>query len=123
MDLAREVGGALVLGAAGGWVFSQYLGGEEAEPRSPLATFLFAYVLVVLSGGAARGAAPGRRGGRASTIENLSPAGDRMIQGIRSVAVVIFAFFFAIAGASLDLAAVRPLRPVALAALPGAASL
>jgi Kef-type K+ transport system membrane component KefB len=29
-----------------------------------------------------------------------------MIQGIRSVAVVIFAFFFAIAGASLDLAAV-----------------
>ena len=38
-------------------------------------------------------------------IENLSPAGDRMIQGIRSVAVVIFAFFFAIAGASLEVKA------------------
>ena len=48
-------------------------------------------------------------------IENLSPAGDRMIQGIRSVAVVIFAFFFAIAGASLDLGAVVRFGPVALA--------
>ena len=39
-------------------------------------------------------------------IENLSPAGDRMIEGIRAVSVVVFAFFFTIAGARLDLAAV-----------------
>jgi len=113
IHLAQEVGGALVLGAALGWVFSQYLGGEDAKPRSPLATFLFAYVLVVLAeelqvelllAGVAAG----------FVIENLSPAGDRMIQGIRSVAVVIFAFFFAIAGASLDLAAVLRFGAAAL---------
>jgi len=113
VDLAREVGGALVLGAAGGWVFSRYLGGS-AQPRSPLATFIFAYVLVVLAeqlhvelllAGVAAG----------FVVENLSPAGERMIQGIRSVAVVIFAFFFAIAGASLDLGALVRFGPVALA--------
>jgi len=105
LELAREVGGALLLGAAMGWVFSQYLGGEETDPRSPFATFLFVYLLVVLAeelhvelmlAGVSAG----------FVIENLSPAGERMIAGIRSVAVVIFAFFFAMAGASLDLAAV-----------------
>ena len=97
-----------------GWVFSQYLGGEGTDPRSPFATFLFAYVLVVLAdelhvelllAGVSAG----------FVIENLSPAGDRMIQGIRSVAVVIFAFFFAIAGASLDLGAVARYGVAALA--------
>jgi len=39
-------------------------------------------------------------------IENLSPAGDRLIRGIRSVAVVVFAFFFAVAGTRPELAAV-----------------
>lgn len=105
VTLAQEVGGALVLGGALGWVFSQYLGDADAKPKSPLATFLFAYILVVLAdelhvelllAGVAAG----------FVIENLSPAGERMIEGIRAVAVVIFAFFFAIAGASLDLAAV-----------------
>lgn len=113
VDLAREVGGALALGAAGGWVFSQYLGGEDAAPRSPLATFLFSYLLLVVAeelhvelllAGVAAG----------FVIENLSPAGDRMIQGIRSVAVVVFAFFFAVAGASLDLGALARFGPVAL---------
>jgi len=103
--LAREVGGALVVGSALGWVFSQYLGGASTRPRSPMATFLFAYVLVVVAAGLhiellLTGVAAG------FVIENLSPAGDRMIQGIRAVAVVIFAFFFAVAGASLDLGAV-----------------
>jgi len=111
--LLVEVGGALALGAAGGWIFSQYLGGEEAPQRSPLATFLFAYLLVVvveelgvelLLAGVAAG----------FVIENLSPAGDRMIEGIRSVAVVIFAFFFAVAGAGLDLSAVARFGPAAL---------
>lgn len=104
-DLLREVGGALAVGALLGWVFSLYLGDDKGEPKPPLATFLFAYVLVVI---AARlhvellltGVAAG------FVIENLSPAGKRMIHGIESVSVVIFAFFFAIAGASLDLAAI-----------------
>jgi Kef-type K+ transport system membrane component KefB len=114
LDLGREVGGALAMGAAGGWVFSQYLGGGATRRRPPLATFLFAYVLVVLAeelhvelllAGVAAG----------FVIENLSPAGDKMIQGIRSVAVVIFAFFFATAGAGLDLGAVLRYGPAALA--------
>jgi Kef-type K+ transport system membrane component KefB len=114
MDLAREVGGAIAMGAAGGWVFSQYLGGGSTRRRPPLATFLFAYVLVVLAeelhvelllAGVAAG----------FVIENLSPAGDKMIQGIRSVAVVIFAFFFATAGAGLDLGALLRYGPAALA--------
>ena len=105
LHLGQEVGGALLLGAAMGWAFSQYLGGEGTDPRSPFATFLFAYVMVVLVAELhvellLTGVAAG------FVIENLSEAGDRMIEGIRSVAVVVFAFFFTIAGASLDLAAV-----------------
>lgn len=105
LTLVREVGGALLLGGAMGWVFSQYLGGEGTNPPSPFATFLFAYVMVVLVQELhvellLTGVAAGL------VIENLSPAGDRMIQGIRSVAVIVFAFFFTIAGASLELAAV-----------------
>ena len=114
VDLAREVGGALVVGAAGGWVFSQYLGKEGDKPRSPLATFIFAYMIVVVAeelhvelllAGVAAG----------FVIENLSAAGDRMIHGIRAVAVVIFAFFFAIAGARLDLGSVLRFGPAAVA--------
>ena len=113
VDLAREVGGALVVGAAGGWVFSQYLGKEGEKSRSPLATFLFAYMLVVVAAELhvellLAGVAAG------FVIENLSPAGDRMIQGIRSVAVVIFAFFFVIAGAGLDLGSVLRFGPAAV---------
>jgi len=102
--LAVELGGSLVLGAAMGWVFSQYLGGEGTDERSPFATFLFAYLMIVLVQQLhlellLTGVSAG------FVIENLSEAGDRMIEGIRSVAVVIFAFFFTVAGASLDLGA------------------
>jgi Kef-type K+ transport system membrane component KefB len=105
VDLAREVGGAIVLGGIMGWAFSLYLGDEET-PRPPLATFLFAYVIVVIAHRLhvellLTGVAAG------FVIENLSPAGDTMIRGIESVSVVIFAFFFAIAGAGLDLGALR----------------
>ena len=114
--LLREVGGALLLGAAMGWAFSQYLGGDETDPRSPFATFLFAYLLVVLAAELhvellLAGVSAG------FVIENLSPAGGRMIEGIRSVAVVIFAFFFAVAGASLDLGAAARFALVAAALL------
>ncbi|MCH7703978.1 MAG: cation:proton antiporter, partial [Planctomycetes bacterium] len=104
VELGREVGGALLVGAVLGWVFSIYLGDDKGHPRPPVATFLFAYVMVVVAqrlhvelllAGVAAG----------FVIENLSPAGDRMIRGIRSVAVVIFAFFFVVAGARLDLGA------------------
>jgi len=105
VELAQHVGGAVVVGALLGWVFSLYLGDDDDHPRPAFATFLFAYVLVVIS---ARlhlellltAVAAG------FVIENLSPAGDRMIRGIESVSVVIFAFFFAIAGADLDLSAI-----------------
>ena len=102
--LAVEVGGSIVLGAAMGWVFSQYLGDQEKDPRSPFATFLFAYLMIVLVEQLhlellLTGVSAG------FVIENLSDAGERMIEGIRSVAVVIFAFFFTVAGASLDLGA------------------
>ncbi len=102
--LAVELGGSLVLGAAMGWVFSQYLGGDGTDERSPFATFLFAYLMIVLVQQLhlellLTGVSAG------FVIENLSEAGDRMIEGIRSVAVVIFAFFFTVAGASLDLGA------------------
>jgi len=105
VTLAGELGGSLLMGAAMGWVFSQYLGGEGTDARSPFATFLFAYLMIVLVHQLhlellLTGVTAG------FVIENLSPAGDRMIQGIRSVAVVIFAFFFTVAGARLDLGAV-----------------
>ena len=47
VDLVREVGGALVVGAAVGWVFSLYLEKEGRQP--PYATFLFAYLMVVVA--------------------------------------------------------------------------
>jgi len=105
LSLLQHVGGALVVGALMGWLFSLYLGGEDGQPKPPLATFIFAYLVVVIAHrlhvelllvGVSAG----------FVIENLSPAGDRMIRGIESVSVVIFAFFFAIAGASLDLGAI-----------------
>ena len=100
--LAVEVGGSILLGAAMGWLFSLYLGTDEKDPRSPFATFLFAYLMIVLVEQLhleilLTGVAAG------FVIENLSDAGERMIEGIRSVSVVIFAFFFTVAGASLDL--------------------
>jgi Kef-type K+ transport system membrane component KefB len=103
LELAREVGGALAVGALLGWIFSLYLGQEGRQPV--YSTFIFAYLLVVVSemlhvelllAGVAAG----------FVIENLSEAGDQMIHGIESVSVVIFAFFFTIAGASLNLHAV-----------------
>ena len=103
LGLGREVGGALVLGAILGWIFSLYLGQQGRQPS--YATFIFAYFMVVMADmlhvellltGVAAG----------FVIENLSEVGDEMIHGIESVAVVVFAFFFTIAGAALDLRAI-----------------
>lgn len=105
LGLGQEVGGAVVVGAFLGWVFSLYLQSGE-EDRPPLATFLFAYVLVVVANRLhiellLTAVAAG------FVIENLSPAGDRMIRGVEKVSVVLFAFFFTLAGSSLDLQAIR----------------
>lgn len=103
LELLREVGGALLAGGILGWVFSIYLEQEGEQPA--YATFLFAYVLVLVSellhlelllAGVAAG----------FVIENMSEAGDEMIRSIERVSVVIFAFFFTVAGASLDLEAI-----------------
>ena len=122
VELGREVGGALVLGASLGWVFSFYLGDDQERSRSPMGTFLFAYVMVVLAERLhvellLTGVAAG------FVIENLSPAGDRMIRGIQSVSVVIFAFFFAVAGARLELGAVQEFWFAALVVFTGRAGL
>jgi len=105
VTLGQEVGGAVVVGALLGWIFSLYLQAGEEE-RPPLATFLFAYVMVVVANRLhiellLTAVAAG------FVIENLSPAGDRMIRGVEKVSVVLFAFFFTLAGSSLDLQAVR----------------
>jgi len=122
LHLARDVGGALVVGAAMGWVFSVYLGDDKDRHRPPVATFLFAYVVVVVAGRLElelllTGVAAG------FVIENLSPAGDRMLRGIQSVAVEVFAFFFVVAGARLDLGAVRQFWLAALIIFAGRAAL
>lgn len=122
VELGREVGGALLLGAGLGWVFSMYLGDDQERSRSPMATFLFAYLMVVLAERLhvellLTGVAAG------FVIENLSPAGDRMIRGIQSVSVVVFAFFFAVAGARLELGAIQEFWLAALIIFSGRAGL
>jgi Kef-type K+ transport system membrane component KefB len=103
LELLWEVAGALGIGSILGLIFSLYLEQEGEQPA--YATFLFAYVLVLaaeilhfelLLAGVAAG----------FMIENMTDAGDEMIRSIEKVSVIIFAFFFTVAGASLDLSAV-----------------
>ncbi len=103
LEIAQEFGGAIALGAGLGIVFSIYLGKEEERP--PVATFLFAYVLIVIAHHLhvelmLTAITAG------FVIENVTVCGDQLIRGIKSVSVVIFAFFFTVAGAGLDLGAV-----------------
>jgi Kef-type K+ transport system membrane component KefB len=102
--LIQEVGGALAVGAGLGWVLARYL--ESRGGRSPLAIFLFAYLLVVLHEALhvellLMGASAG------FVVENYSEAGKWLLGGIRSVSTVVFAFFFALAGAGLQLGAFK----------------
>ena len=106
-----EVGGALALGALLGWGFAVYLG--RSEKRSVLATLVFAYLVVLVAHNAhvellLCAVAAG------FVIENFSEAGDRLIDAIEANSLVVFAIFFALAGAALNLQTVVAFWPVAL---------
>ena len=110
--VAWEVGGALLLGGLLGWAFSLYLGWTK-QPRSVLATLVFAYLVVLVAQNThvelllcAAGAG--------FVIENYSEEGDRLIDAIEANSLVVFAIFFALAGAALDLHTVLAFWPVAL---------
>lgn len=109
--VAWEVGGALVIGALAGWGFAFYL--ERVGARSVLATLVFTFILTLLAAelhvellllAIAAG----------FVTENFSPAGDALIDAIEANAIVVFALFFALAGAALDLGALRLFWPMAL---------
>jgi Kef-type K+ transport system membrane component KefB len=115
-----EVGGALAVGAFLGWAFSVYL--QWQEERGVLATLLFTYLLVLVAHQvhvelllAAVGAG--------FVIENFSEAGDQLIDAIEANALVVFAIFFALAGAALDLQTVAAFWPVALVVVMARAAL
>lgn len=101
--VAWEVVGAFLVGGLLGWLFSLYL--ERGPNQTVLVTLLFSYLLVLVAHAvhvelllAAVGAG--------FVIENFSEAGDRFIKGIEANSLVVFAIFFALAGAALDLGTV-----------------
>ncbi len=111
VTVAWEVGGALVLGALAGWLFSVYL--VRVGARSILATLVFTFILTLvahevhvellllaISAG--------------FVIENFSEAGDELMNAVEGNAIVVFALFFALAGAALDLGALAEFWAVAL---------
>ena len=107
-----EVVGALMVGAILGWLFfAAYL--ERAKQRGVLGTLVFAYLLVLVSHQIhvellLTAVAAG------FVIENFSEAGDRLIDAIEANSLVVFAIFFALAGAALNLETVVAFWPVAL---------
>lgn len=109
--VAWEVMGAFLVGGILGWAFSLYL--VRREEQTVLVTLLFSYLLVLVAHAvhvelllAAVGAG--------FVIENFSEAGDRFINGIEANSLVVFAIFFALAGAALDLATVAAYWPFAV---------
>ncbi len=106
-----EVGGALAAGGLAGVVFGFYL--NRVGARSVLATLAFTYILVLLAEMlhvelllTAVGAG--------FVIENFAEAGDDLIKAIEANALVVFAIFFALAGAALNLETLATYWVVAL---------
>lgn len=109
--VAWEVGGALGVGAFLGWGYSLYL--QRQPEQTVLATLLFSY-LVVLVAHAIHIELLLTAVAAGFMIENFSEAGDRLIDAIESNSLVVFAIFFALAGASLNLQTAVAFWPVAL---------
>lgn len=98
--VAWEVGGALAIGGVAGSVFGFYL--NRISARSVLATLAFTYILVLLAE-LLHVELLLTAVGAGFVIENYSEAGDDLIHAIEGNALVVFAIFFALAGAALDL--------------------
>lgn len=110
-SVAWEVGGGIALGLVAGLIFGYYLG--RIGLRTVLATLAFAFLLTLtaqalhvelLLTAVAAGFA----------IENFSAGGQELIDAVERNAMVVFALFFALAGATLDLDALRRFWPLAL---------
>ena len=101
--VAWEVLGAFAVGAILGWAFSVYL--VRSPQQTVLVTLLFAYLIVLVSH-AVHVELLLTAVGAGFVIENFSEAGDRFIDGIEANSLVVFAIFFALAGAALDLGTV-----------------
>jgi Kef-type K+ transport system membrane component KefB len=109
--VAWEVVGAFVVGGLLGWLFSLWL--ERRQEQTVLVTLLFSYLLVLVSH-AVHVELLLTAVGAGFVIENFSEAGDRFIKGIEANSLVVFAIFFALAGAALDLGTVVQYWPFAV---------
>ncbi|MEJ2216787.1 MAG: cation:proton antiporter [Gemmatimonadota bacterium] len=106
-----EVGGALLAGGLAGVVFAAVL--SRLGTRPVLLTLAFTYLLVLLAEMlhvelllTAVGAG--------FVVENYSEEGDRLIHAVEGNALVVFAIFFALAGAALNLRTLAEYWPLAL---------
>ncbi len=106
-----EVLGALAVGTLAGLVFALYL--DRVAARSVLATLAFAFLLTLIAG-ALHVELLLTAVGAGFATENFSSAGDALLDAVESNALVVFALFFALAGATLDLGALRSYGALAL---------
>jgi len=109
--LAWEVAGSSAAGVLLGWLVAQYL--AHVGRQAPLLVLAVAFISVTLlpamhlSGLLCCMVA-------GFYIENYSPHGDELIQAVERHALPVYVVFFTIAGAGLDLAALRQTWPLAL---------
>jgi Kef-type K+ transport system membrane component KefB len=108
--MAWEVGGALLIGGLAGRIFAYYL--SQVPKRRVLSTLFFTYLLIVIAH-ALHLELLLTAVGAGFVIENFSEIGDSLIHAVESNALIVFAIFFAIAGASLDLSALARFWPIA----------
>lgn len=108
--VAWDVLGGIAVGLVAGLIFSAYL--ARVGTRNVLGTLAFAFLITLVAdtlhielllAAVAAGFA----------IENFSPAGDALIQGVEANALVVFALFFALAGAVLDMGSLWTFGPIA----------
>lgn len=111
LHTAWEVGGALLAGGLAGALFAVVL--RRLGKRPVLLTLAFTYLLVLLAETlhvelllTAVGAG--------FVVENYSEEGDLLIHAIEGNALVVFAIFFALAGAALNLRTLAEYWPLAL---------